>query len=104
MRRNAGGRRLQPLLLCAVGICLVYLAFFPAVIYSVDGNSMVAVSESLLTGHGFAVPTVGLGTIGRRGVYYSSWYPLLSIMALPLVDIAIFASHRLGLPQHYVAA
>jgi hypothetical protein len=104
MRRNAGGRRVQPPLLCAVGICLAYLAFFPAVIYSVDCNSMVAVSESLLTGHGFAVPIVGLGAIGRHGVFYSSWYPLLSIIALPLVGIAIFASHRMGLPQHYVAA
>ena len=81
-----------------------HLAFFPAVIYSVDGNSMVRVSESLLTGDGFAVPIVGLRVIGRHGVYYSSWYPLLSIIALPLVGIAIFASHRLGLPQHYVAA
>jgi hypothetical protein len=104
MRLNAGERKVPTLLLCAVGICLVYLSFFPAVIYSVDGNSMVAVSESLLAGHGFAVPIVGLGAIGRHGVYYSSWYPLLSIIALPLVGVAIFASHRLGLPQHYVAA
>jgi hypothetical protein len=104
MRRDAGGRRLQIPLLCAIGTYLVYLAFFPAVIYSIDGNSMIAVSESLVTGHGFAVPSPGLGAIGRHGTYYSSWYPLLSIIALPLVSIAIFASHRLGLPQHYVAA
>jgi hypothetical protein len=104
MRPNAGGRRLQAPLLCAVGICLVYLAFFPAVIYSVDGNSMIAVSESLVTGHGFAVPIAGLGVIGRHGVYYSRWYPLLSILVLPLVAIAVFASHHLNLPQHYVAA
>jgi hypothetical protein len=104
MRRIAEGRSQQIPLLCAAGICLVYLAFFPAVIYSMDGNSMIAVSESLVTGHGFAVPVAGLGVIGRHGVYYSRWYPLLSILALPLVGIAIFASHHLGLPQHYVAA
>ena len=91
-------------LLCAIGICLVYAAFFPAVIYSVDGNSMVAVAESLVTKHGFTVPIPGLGAIGRHGLYYSMWYPLMSILALPPVAIGVFVSHRLGLPQHYVAA
>ena len=91
-------------LLCAIGICLVYAAFFPAVIYSVDGNSMVAVAESLVTKHSFTVPIPGLGAIGRHGLYYSMWYPLMSILALPPVAIGVFVSHRLGLPQHYVAA
>ena len=91
-------------LLCAIGICLVYAAFFPAVIYSVDGNSMVAVAESLVTKHSFTVPIPGLGAIGRHGLYYSMWYPLMSILALPPVAIGMFVSHRLGLPQHYVAA
>ncbi len=104
MRRNTDRRGAQILPLCAAGIFLVYLAFFPAVIYSVDGNSMIAVSESLVTGHGFAVPIAGLGVIGRQGAFYSRWYPLLSILALPFVGVAIFASHHLGLPQHYVAA
>ncbi|HVB82197.1 MAG TPA: hypothetical protein VNE82_19875 [Candidatus Binataceae bacterium] len=89
---------------CAIGVCLVYAAFFPVVIYSVDGNSMVAVAESLVTGHGFTVPISGLGVIGRHGLYYSSWYPLLSVLASPPVAIGVFLSHRLGLPQHYVAA
>jgi Gpi18-like mannosyltransferase len=89
---------------CAIGVCLVYAAFFPAVIYSVDGNSMVAVAESLITGHGFTVPTRLLGTPGRDGSYYSMWYPLLSILASPPVTIGVYVSHRLELPQHYVAA
>jgi Gpi18-like mannosyltransferase len=104
MRRNTDRRGAEILPLCAAGIFLVYLAFFPAVIYSVDGNSMIAVSESLVTGHGFAVPIAGLGVIGRQGVFYSRWYPLLSILASLLVGVAIFTSHHLGLPQHYVAA
>ena len=100
MRRRLG----EPAALsCAIGICLVYAAFFPAVIYSVDGNSMVAVSESLVTGHGFTVPP-SLGALGRHGFYYSIWYPLLSILALPPVAIGVYVGHRLGLPQHYVAA
>ena len=88
---------------CTIGIWLVYAAFFPAVIYSVDGNSMVAVSESLVTGHGFTVAP-SLGALGRHGFYYSIWYPLLSILALPPVAIGVYVGHRLGLPQHYVAA
>jgi hypothetical protein len=104
MRRNTDRRGAEILPLCAAGIFLVYLAFFPAVIYSVDGNSMIAVSESLVTGHGFAVPIAGLGVIGCQGVFYSRWYPLLSILASLLVGVAIFTSHHLGLPQHYVAA
>lgn len=92
------------LLRCAIGVCLVYAAFFPAVIYAPDGNSMVAVSESLTTGHGFRVPIAGLGAVGRHGLYYSMWYPLLSILALPPVAIGVVVSHSVGLPQHYVAA
>lgn len=65
---------------------------------------MVAVAESLVTKHGFTVPIPGLGAIGRHGLYYSMWYPLMSILALPPVAIGVFVSHRLGLPQHYVAA
>lgn len=102
--RDRFARAVDTFLLCAIGICLVYAAFFPAVIYSVDGNSMIAVSESLVTGHGFTVPIRGLGTPGRYGLYYSMWYPLLSMLASPPVAIGVFLSHRMGLPQHYVAA
>jgi len=104
MTRGRFGGAANTLLRCAIGVCLFYAAFFPAVIYSVDGNSMVAVSESLVAGHGFTVPVLGLGTLGRHGLYYSMWYPLLSILALPPVAIGVLVSHRLGLPQHYVAA
>lgn len=103
MRARFGGTA-NTLLLCATGIGLVYAAFFPAVIYSVDGNSMVAVSESLITRQTFAVPIPGLGVIGRHGSYYSIWYPLLSALASLPVAIGVFISHRLCLPQHYVAA
>ncbi|HVA84537.1 MAG TPA: hypothetical protein VNF28_06515 [Candidatus Binataceae bacterium] len=104
MKQSACWRRPHAGLLCAVGICLTYLAFFPAAIYPVDGNSMLAVSESLITGHGFTVPIAGLGVVGRHGMYYSSWYPLLSIVALPQVAAGVFVSRHLGLPQHYTAA
>ena len=96
--------RSRSFLRCAVGILLIDLAFFPAVIYSVDGNSMVAVAESLVTGHGFTVPLIGLGAAGRNGLFYSIWYPLLSILALPPVAIGVSIAHRFALPQHYIAA
>jgi hypothetical protein len=89
---------------CAAGVLLVYAAFFPAVIYSVDGNSMVAVAESLVTGHGFTVANAGLGVPGVHGLYYSMWYPLQSILAAPLVAIGVYLSRAVNLPQHYVAA
>jgi Gpi18-like mannosyltransferase len=104
MKRNLPGETGNTLLLCAIGICLVCAAFLSAVIYSVDGNSMVVVSESLVAGHGFTVPIAGLDAIGRHDLYYSMWCPLMSILALPPVAIGVFVSHRLGLPQHYVAA
>jgi hypothetical protein len=104
MMRKVRLRKANAPLLCAAGIYLAYLAFFPAVIYPVDGNSMLAVCESLITRHDFTVPTSSLGMIGRHGLYYSSWYPLLSILALPPVSIGIFISRHVGLPQHYTAA
>jgi hypothetical protein len=91
------------LMRCTIGVCLVYAGFFPAVIYSVDGNSMVAVAESLVTKHSLVVP-VSLGAIGRGGLYYSMWYPLLSALALLPVAIGVVFSQYLHLPQHYVAA
>src|SRR5262249_8992489 len=104
MRRDGRPHGANPLLLCAIGTGLVFAAFYPALVYSVDGNSMITVAESLATGHGFTVPSAALGAVGRGGFYYSIWYPLLSILAAPSVALGVLVSHRLGLPQHYVAA
>ncbi len=104
MRRCGRALSANDLLLCAIGAGLVLAAFFPALIYSVDGNSMIAVAESLATGHGFTVPSAGLGAPGRCGFYYSKWYPLLSVLAAPPVALGVLVSRSLGLPQHYVAA
>src|ERR1700740_2491338 len=87
----------------AIGVVLIYLAFLPPGIYSIDGNAMLAVSESLVTHHSFAVPA-DLGMPGRDGRFFSQWYPLLSILAVPFVAAATQAAHVLKLPAHYVAA
>ena len=104
MRRGGRTDSANDLLLCAIGTGLALAAFFPALVYSVDGNSMIAVAESLATGRGFTVPSAGLGALGRYGLYYSKWYPLLSLIAAPVVALGVLVSHRLALPQHYVAA
>ncbi len=90
-------------LLVATGFWLIYLAFLPPGIYSLDGNSMLAVAESLVTHHSFEVPNE-LGIPGAGGRIYSWWYPLLSILAVPSTYAALLMSHLTGLPFHYLAA
>lgn len=98
--RNSLRRRV---LLLGAGLWLFYLAFLPPGQYSVDANSMLAVSESLVARHTIAVPE-GLGIPGRNGQIYSIWYPLLSVLGIPFAYAALFASRISGLPFHYVAA
>jgi len=87
----------------SLGFGLFFLAFLPPGIYSIDGNSMLAVSESLAANHNVEVPP-GLGMPGREGHIYSNWYPLLSLVALPLVALAHLFSQLMHLPFHYLAA
>jgi hypothetical protein len=87
----------------ALGTALIYLAFLPPGIYSVDGNSILAVAESIVTQHNLTVPA-GLGIPGRNGQIYSSWYPLQSALAVPFVMTASFAARFLHAPLHFVAA
>jgi hypothetical protein len=87
----------------ALGTGLIYLAFLPPGIYSIDGNSMLAVAESMVTRHNLTVP-IGLGIPGRDGQIYSSWYPLQSLLSVPAVLAASGASRLLHLPLHFVSA
>jgi hypothetical protein len=86
-----------------LGFTLVFAALTPPGIYSVDGNAMLAVAESLATHRGFTVPP-DLGVPGVGGRIYSHWYPLLSVLALPFVYASLLASRISGLPFHYLAA
>lgn len=87
----------------ATSLALFFFAFLPPGIYSLDGNSMLAVSESIVSTHSVDVPP-GLGSPGRGGHFYSNWYPLLSLVALPLVMAARVLGMALHLPFHYLAA
>jgi len=64
---------------------------------------MLAVADSLVARHSVTVPD-GLGVIGPDGKSYSTWYPLQSLLAVPVVSIAMVAAHTLHLPDHYVEA
>jgi len=84
------------------GLFLIYLAFLAPGIYSSDGASTLAVSESLVTQHSFNVPE-NVGTPGTGGKFFSNWYPLLSLCAVPFVLVAYLVSHATSLPFHYLA-
>lgn len=86
-----------------LGCVLIYFAFLPPGIYSLDGNGMLAVAESLVAHHSWAVPPE-LGLPGRGGEFFGKWYPLQSVLAVPLVAVATEAAEILRLPAHYLAA
>jgi hypothetical protein len=102
------GTRLRPAevrraLTLTFGFWLIYVASLAPGIYSIDGNSMLAVAESIVTHHSFVV-SGGLGIPGVGGRIYSWWYPLLSIITVPLAYLASLVSRGTHLPFHYVAA
>jgi hypothetical protein len=90
-------------ILITVGFALIFLAILAPGIYSIDGNAMLAVSESLVTHRGFTVPET-LGSPGVGGRIYSHWYPLLSVLAVPFAYLALELSRITHLPFHYLAA
>jgi hypothetical protein len=95
--------RFRQAFLLMLGFTLVFTALLPPGIYSIDGNAMLAMSESLVTHRDFTVPE-GMGVPGVGGRVYSHWYPLLSVLAVPFVYVGLVASRMTGLPFHYLAA
>jgi hypothetical protein len=86
----------------AASVFLTYLAFLPPLVIAPDERSMLAVSLAMLDG-GLSVPQA-MGSPGVDGRYYSNWYPLNSVLALPASAVARAAGARLGLDPMYVAA
>lgn len=97
------GSAVREWVLLGLGIAVILLAFSPPATYSVDGNSMLDVAMSLVTEGNFTVPGDSFGAIEHNGDYYGSWYPLLSIIAVPLVAAGLGTAQLLGLPQRYLA-
>jgi hypothetical protein len=70
-----------------LGSGLILLAFFPPGIFSLDGNGILAVTESRGARHSLTV-SPDLGVPGRGRNYYVLWYPLQSFVSVPLVAVA----------------
>ena len=102
MRPASFFARIPPEVFLALGLAFIFLAFMPPAIFSADGNSMLAVTESIINDGDFTVPPES-GVPGTGGHFYSQWYPLLSILAAPFVLIgqgfALFA----GVDTHHGA-
>jgi hypothetical protein len=96
-----GGARKKRFLYLFLGSWLVYVAFLAPGIYSVDGLTMLAVADSLVTHHNVDVPPE-LGIPGRHGLSYSILYPLQSVLAVPIVAVAVKAAGVVHLPLRYV--
>lgn len=74
----------RPLAAAFLGFSLILLALLPPGIKTLDEFAMFAVADSLAHGDGFRVPCDLRGIPGTDGCY-SPWYPLLSVLAVPLV-------------------
>ena len=85
-----------------LGIGLIYAAFIPPFVPDIDGNAMLEVAVSLVRHQNFRV-TSGTGALGVDGYYYSKWYPLLSVLAVPFVATGLAIGTALHLPEYYVA-
>jgi hypothetical protein len=85
-----------------LGIALFLLAFLSPVIYGIDGISMLAVAESLVTHWSLAVPS-DYGIAGVGGLHYSKLYPLLSLLAIPPVALGAVVARLMHLPVHFTA-
>jgi hypothetical protein len=96
---------IRPICSIFLGVALILLAFVPPLIIGADGNSMLAVAESLYQKHTFAVPIgTALSVGGRGGQYYSIMYPLISVLAVPSVALGSGLAHLFHLPKHYIAS
>jgi hypothetical protein len=68
---------------------------------SIDGASMLAVATSLATHGSIAVPC-DVGIPGEGGRCFSTFYPLQSILAAPLVGVGRAAAAAVGQSQEYI--
>ena len=85
------------------GVALFYCVFCQPIVLGIDGNDMLAVAKSLVTDGDFAIaPTSPFGVPGRGGELYSSRYPLLPVMAAPLVGLGMGLDRLFGLPEEYI--
>jgi hypothetical protein len=82
------------------GLSLILLAIVPPDTPGGDGESMLAVADSLATGGTFSVDcTVGMP--GESGQCYSNFYPLMSLLAAPFVWLGRTVASGAGVSPEY---
>lgn len=91
----------HPLLALFAGYALVLVALLPPTVYSSDGANMMRVAESLATSGDFDVPCGDQAIPGRGGRCFSTFYPLLSVVAAPLVLAGRAISSPVGVPPEF---
>lgn len=101
-RRVGNPLQASPPLLLFAGFALVLVALLPPANYSSDGANMLAVSDSLVTNGDLDVPCGDQAILGRGGECYSTFYPLISFLAVPFVAIGRQAGALAGLSPEYV--
>src|SRR5207248_8040128 len=69
------------------GFALMLVALLPPGNVSLDGDSMLQVSRSIVNGHGLKVACGDYTVHGRGGACYSTFYPLQSILAVPMIAL-----------------
>ena len=82
------------------GLALILLAIIPPGTPSGDGASMLEVADGLATGPTFAVGC-DAGIAGRGGECFSNFYPLISLLAAPLVFLGREIAPVVGAPPEY---
>ena len=86
------------------GVAIIYLAFLKPGIWGVDGNDMLHMAQSLIREGNFSIPPGADGIEGPDGRFYSIRYPLLSVLAVPLVWLGTVVGQSFNLPVQYTAA
>lgn len=91
----------HPLLALFAGNALVLVALLPPTVYSSDGANMMRVAESLATSGDFDVPCGDQAIPGRGGRCFSTFYPLLSVVAAPFILAGRAISSPVGVPPEF---
>jgi hypothetical protein len=82
------------------GLSLILLAIVPPDTPGGDGESMLAVADSLATGPNFSVDCA-VGIAGEDGQCYSNFYPLMSLLAAPFVWLGRTVASGAGVSPEY---
>lgn len=88
--------------LAFAGFGLMLVAILSPGNVSLDGASMLQVARSLEAGHGFKIACHYGAEVGRGGACYSIFYPLQSVLAVPLIALGRGAAAVVGGPRTFV--